>query len=46
MLLKQFGGIAGLRAARIQDLELIDGIPSPLAARIYRELHLDGSKPD
>jgi|688.fasta_scaffold92318_2 excinuclease ABC subunit C len=46
MLLKQFGGVTGLRAAGIRDLELIDGIQGPLAARIYRELHLDASKPD
>jgi len=42
-LLRQFGGLQGVRSAGIHDLEKVRGISSTLAEKIYNELNLDGS---
>ena len=41
-LLKQFGGLQGVRGAGIDDLVKIRGISRSLAERIYENLHPDG----
>jgi excinuclease ABC subunit C len=38
-LLKQFGGLAQVRRARVDDLVLLPGISRPLAERIYALFH-------
>jgi len=42
-LLKQFGGLQGVRGAGIDDLVKVKGISRSMAKSIYDELHLDGS---
>jgi excinuclease ABC subunit C len=42
-LLRQFGGLQGVRNAGIGDLEKVHGISRNLAERIYNNLHLDGN---
>ena len=41
-LLKQFGGLQGVRGAGIDDLVKVRGISRPLAVKIYNDLHLEG----
>lgn len=41
-LLKQFGGIQGVRGAGIDDLVKVRGISRSLAERIYNDLHAEG----
>ena len=38
-LLKHFGGLAGLKAAGIDEIARVEGINQSLAARIYTALH-------
>jgi excinuclease ABC subunit C len=38
-LLRHFGGLAGLRAAGIEEIAGVDGVNAALAARIYAALH-------
>jgi excinuclease ABC subunit C len=42
-LLKQFGGLQGVRGAGIDDLVKVRGISRTLAQKIYNNLHLDGT---
>ena len=41
-LLKQFGGLQGVRSAGIDDLVKVRGISQALAVKIYDDLHHDG----
>ena len=38
-LLRHFGGLAGLRAAGIEEIARVEGVNAALAARIYASLH-------
>ncbi|MDH4109444.1 MAG: excinuclease ABC subunit UvrC [Gammaproteobacteria bacterium] len=40
-LLKQFGGMQGVRGAAVEDLVKVHGISRSLAERIYDELHVE-----
>ena len=41
-LLRQFGGLQGVRGAGIDDLVKVRGISRALAVKVYDNLHLDG----
>ncbi|HKJ70430.1 MAG TPA: excinuclease ABC subunit UvrC [Gammaproteobacteria bacterium] len=41
-LLHHFGGLKGIRAAGIEDLQKVEGISRSLAERIYAEFHAGG----
>ena len=41
-LLKQFGGLQGVRDAGVHDLVKVRGISHLLAEKIYKRFHLDG----
>ena len=37
--MRHFGGLAGLRAAGIEEIARVEGVNAALAARIYASLH-------
>jgi excinuclease ABC subunit C len=39
MLLRHFGGLAGLKRAGVEEIARVEGINAPLAQRIYQALH-------
>jgi excinuclease ABC subunit C len=41
-LLKAFGGVGGVRAAALEELTGVDGIPDEVGRAVYRHLHGDG----
>jgi excinuclease ABC subunit C len=43
-LLRHFGGLAGLKAAGVEEIARVEGVNAALAARIYAALHGLGAK--
>ncbi|MGW8312065.1 MAG: helix-hairpin-helix domain-containing protein, partial [Desulfuromonadales bacterium] len=40
-LLKKFGSLKGIKAASLAELQSVPGLPSSVAAQIYRHFHLE-----